>query len=182
MARAKQPARGTPKDEASVKVEEEAVVPAQAEEAIGAESRTTDETGAALAIEAAVGAQDIAPAVTEAPAAEEAPVPAPVEVVAAAAPVIETAEIQPIALAATGTTTSYQTIVAEVTDYSRRSVENGSAFVKKLLGAKSLESAILIQSEYAKTSYVDFVTHLTRIGALYSKLATEIIERRSRVA
>ena len=37
-------------------------------------------------------------------------------------------------------------------DYSKKSIENGSAFVEKLLGAKSFESAIRIQSEYANAS------------------------------
>ena len=68
--------------------------------------------------------------------------------------------------------TCLQTIAVEATDYSKKSIENGSAFVEKLLGAKSFESVIRIQSEYANTSYAGFVAYLTKISKLYSKLAS----------
>jgi phasin family protein len=66
-----------------------------------------------------------------------------------------------------------QTIAAETTDYSKKSLENSSAFVEKLLGAKSLDNAIQIQSEYAKTTYEGFVAQATKIGELYTNLAKE---------
>ena len=37
---------------------------------------------------------------------------------------------------------SWQTIAAESSEYSKKSIENGSAFFEKLLGAKSFEGAI----------------------------------------
>jgi hypothetical protein len=64
-----------------------------------------------------------------------------------------------------------QAIAAETTDYSKKSLESGSAFLEKLRGVKSLESAIQLQSEYAKASYADFVAQATKIGELYSNLA-----------
>jgi hypothetical protein len=66
-----------------------------------------------------------------------------------------------------------QAIAAETTDYSKKSLENGSAFLEKVLGVKSLESAIQLQSEYAKSAYADFVAQATKIGELYSHLAKE---------
>jgi hypothetical protein len=66
-----------------------------------------------------------------------------------------------------------QTIAAETTDYSKKSLESSSAFVEKLLGAKSLDNAIQIQSEYAKTTYEGFVAQATKIGELYTNLAKE---------
>lgn len=181
MARAKQPARGTPKEESPVESGDAATVPTETEEAL--EPVTTEATVSSedLAPVPATN-QEIAPAAAEALAVEEARAPAPAEEVGHAAPELETVQIRPAPLSTIATTTSFQTIVAEMTDYSRRSLDNGSVFVRKLLGAKSLGSAILIQSEYAKTSYVDLVAHLTKVGALYSKLATEILERRSRVS
>ena len=78
---------------------------------------------------------------------------------------------------ATATTQSFvkglQAIAAETTDYSKKSLENGSAFLEKLLGVKSLESAIQFHSDYAKTSYADFVAQATKLGELYSSLAKE---------
>lgn len=66
-----------------------------------------------------------------------------------------------------------QAIAAETTDYSKKSLESGSAFLEKLLGVKSLELAIQLQSEYAKASYADFVAQASKIGELYSNLAKE---------
>ena len=66
-----------------------------------------------------------------------------------------------------------QTIATETADYSKKAMENNSAFMEKLLGAKSYDTAIQIQSEYWKTSYASFVAQATKIGELYSGLAKE---------
>jgi hypothetical protein len=66
-----------------------------------------------------------------------------------------------------------QTIATETADYSKKAMENNSAFMEKLLGAKSYDAAIQIQSEYWKTSYASFVAQSTKIGELYSNLAKE---------
>jgi membrane protein involved in colicin uptake len=101
----------------------------------------------------------------------------------------EIANFQELGIAPLESTTSavtalaarFETIAAETIDYSKKSLQNGSAFVEKLLGAKSFESAIHIRSEYAKTSYADFVAYLTKMGGLYAKLAKEACDRRSRI-
>jgi phasin family protein len=67
----------------------------------------------------------------------------------------------------------FQTIAAETTDYSKKTIEDNSAFVEKMIGAKSLDTAIQIQSEYAKSAYEGFVAQATKIGELYSNLAKE---------
>ena len=78
--------------------------------------------------------------------------------------------------------TGFQAITAETIEFSKKSLENGSAFVEKLLGAKSFQSAIHIRSEYAKMSYAALVAYLTKIGELNTKLAKEAFKRRSHVA
>jgi hypothetical protein len=72
---------------------------------------------------------------------------------------------------ATFLATGFEAIAAETIDYSKKSLANGSALVEKLLGAKSFESAIYIRSEYARTSYANFVAYLKKIGELNTKLA-----------
>jgi len=67
----------------------------------------------------------------------------------------------------------WQAIATEFADYSKKSFEDGSAALEKLFGAKSLEKAIEVQSEYAKTSYEGFVAQATKLGALYTDLAKE---------
>jgi len=66
-----------------------------------------------------------------------------------------------------------QTIAAETTDYSKKSLETNSAYVEKLLGSKSLDDAIQTQSEYAKSAYEGFVAQATKIGELYTLLAKD---------
>ena len=73
--------------------------------------------------------------------------------------------------------TILQTIVTEGTDYAKKSMDKRTAFVEKLLGAKSLETVIQIQSEYAKTSYTDFAVQATKMGELYSDLAKACFKR-----
>jgi hypothetical protein len=68
---------------------------------------------------------------------------------------------------------SWQTIAAESSEYSKKSIETGTAFFEKLLGAKSFESAIQIQSEYAKTFFEGLVGYVTKTGELYSNIAKE---------
>jgi hypothetical protein len=78
--------------------------------------------------------------------------------------------------------TGFQAITAETIEYSKKSLENGSAFVEKLLGAKSFQSAIHIRSEYTRTYYAALVAYLTKIGELNTKLAKEAFKRRSYIA
>jgi len=62
--------------------------------------------------------------------------------------------------------TILQAIVAEATEYSKKSIDDRLTFVEKLLGAKSLETMIRIQSDYAKTSHEDFVAQTKKMGEL----------------
>jgi hypothetical protein len=66
-----------------------------------------------------------------------------------------------------------QAIAVEVADYSKKSFEEGSAATEKLLGAKSFDKAIEIQTDYAKSAYEGFVAGATRIGELYADLTKE---------
>jgi Phasin protein len=68
-------------------------------------------------------------------------------------------------------TTKMLAIVAEATDYTKRSLDGRLAFIEKLVGAKSFDSASRIQSEYAKTSFEGFAAQATKMGELYSNLA-----------
>jgi|SRR5215213_7444324 len=67
----------------------------------------------------------------------------------------------------------WQAIATEVADYSKKSFEDGSAALEKLLGAKSLDKAIEVQSEYVKSAYEGLVTQTTKMGELYTDLAKE---------
>jgi hypothetical protein len=66
---------------------------------------------------------------------------------------------------------SLQAIAVEMTDYSKKSFEEGAAAAEKLVGVKSLEKAIELQADYAKRAYESFVAQAAKFGALYSDLA-----------
>jgi hypothetical protein len=66
-----------------------------------------------------------------------------------------------------------QAIAAEVVDYSKKSFEDGTKVIEKLFGAKSLDKAIEIQTDYAKATYEGFVAQATKIGELYADFAKE---------
>jgi phasin family protein len=70
-------------------------------------------------------------------------------------------------------TKSAQAIATEVADYSKKSVEGSAAAWEKLMGVKSLEKAMEVQSEFLKSSYEDFVAEATKLGELYVDLAKE---------
>ena len=61
------------------------------------------------------------------------------------------------AVASAGTFQSgVQAIATTVGDYTKKSFEDGNAFVEKLAGVKSLEKAIEAQTEYAKSAHEAF--------------------------
>ena len=68
---------------------------------------------------------------------------------------------------------SAQAIAVEVTDYSKRSFEQGAQALERLFGAKSLDKAIEVQTEFAKTAYETFVAESQKIAGLYSDLAKQ---------
>jgi hypothetical protein len=75
------------------------------------------------------------------------------------------------AVGASSALNSFRAIVVEANDYSRLSVENGSSFIRELVGADSLESVIRIQSEYAKNSYAGFIAHVTKLASILASSA-----------
>lgn len=70
-------------------------------------------------------------------------------------------------------TKNAQVIAAEITDYSKKSIEDSAAAWERLLGAKSLEKAMEIQSDFLKSSYEDFVAEATKLGELYADFAKD---------
>jgi phasin family protein len=71
-------------------------------------------------------------------------------------------------------TKSAQAIATEVADYSKKSLEDSAAAWERLMGAKTLEKAVEVQSEYVRSSYQDFVAEATKLGELYVDLAKQV--------
>ena len=66
-----------------------------------------------------------------------------------------------------------QSIANAYGEYAKKSFEDTKSFVEKLSGVKSLEKAIELQTEYAKSSYETFVAESQKIGELYTDLAKQ---------
>ena len=63
----------------------------------------------------------------------------------------------------------WQAIAVEMTDYTKRSFEEGTATFEKLLSAKSMEQAMEIQSGYARRAYDGYLHQMSKIGSLYAE-------------
>ena len=79
------------------------------------------------------------------------------------------ATVKAFDVASTGT----KAIAVETADYARKSFEQGAATFEKLVGAKSLDKAIEIQSAYAQDAYKDLVAQTAKTRELYTKLAQD---------
>lgn len=66
-----------------------------------------------------------------------------------------------------------QAMTVEVIDYTRKSAESSAAAWEKLLGAKSLDSAFAVQSEFARSAYEAFVAEAAKLGEIYVEYARE---------
>jgi hypothetical protein len=67
----------------------------------------------------------------------------------------------------------FQAIAAEVTDYSKKAFEDGTRCFEQLIGAKSVEQAVEIQSQYAKKAYDTYIAEMSKIGEMYAGLARD---------
>jgi hypothetical protein len=67
----------------------------------------------------------------------------------------------------------FQAIATAYSDYTKKSFEDTKSFVEKLSGVRSLDKAIEVQTEFAKTAYETFVAESQKIGALYGDLAKQ---------
>ena len=69
--------------------------------------------------------------------------------------------------------TGFQAIASAYGDYTKKSFEDTKSFAEKLSGVKSLDKAIEVQTEYAKSAYETFVAESQKIAGLYSDLAKQ---------
>jgi hypothetical protein len=74
---------------------------------------------------------------------------------------------------ATGFPGGFQAIATAYGDYTKKSFEDTKSFVEKRSAVRSLDKAIEVQTEFAKTAYETFVTESQKIGALYGDLARQ---------
>jgi hypothetical protein len=62
---------------------------------------------------------------------------------------------------------------AKMTDYSKQAFEDATRAFEQLVGAKSFESVIEIQSQYAKKAYDTWVAEASKLGEMYAAVARD---------
>ena len=71
---------------------------------------------------------------------------------------------------------SLQTIANAYGDYTRRSLEETRSFVEKLKGAKSIDKAVEVQTEFAHHAFEIFVAESRKIYGLHKELARQTLK------
>ena len=66
---------------------------------------------------------------------------------------------------------SAKDIATEVADYTKSSYEAGASAFEKLFAARSLETAMQIQTDYARKTYEGLVAETTKLSGLYTDMA-----------
>jgi hypothetical protein len=69
-----------------------------------------------------------------------------------------------------------QAIGAEMVLFSKNAFEDGTRAFEQMLGAKTIEQAIEIQSQYAKRAYDNYMAEMSKLGEMYVGLACSTYE------
>ena len=81
--------------------------------------------------------------------------------------------LETVVASATTVQSGLQAIASAYGDYTKKSFEDSKSFVEKLSGVKSLDKALEVQTEYAKSAYENFVAESQKIAAMYGDLAKQ---------
>ena len=81
--------------------------------------------------------------------------------------------LETVVASATTVQNGLQAIATAYGDYTKKSFEDTKSFVEKLSGVKSLDKAIEVQTEFAKSAYETFVAESQKIAGLYTDLAKQ---------
>ena len=81
--------------------------------------------------------------------------------------------LETVVASATTLQTGFQAIASAYGDYTKKSFEDTKSFVEKLSGVKSVDKAIEVQTEYARSAYESFVAESQKIAGLYTDLAKQ---------
>lgn len=67
----------------------------------------------------------------------------------------------------------FQAIAAEMAEFTKKNFEESTATFEKLVGAKTVDQAVEIQTQFAKRAYEDYVAQMQKLGEMYAELAKE---------
>jgi hypothetical protein len=67
----------------------------------------------------------------------------------------------------------FQALTREMTEYSKAAFDDAIRTWEELIGVKSLEQAMRIQSDYAKRTYENHVAELSKLGQMYVGMVSD---------
>src|SRR5271165_1129833 len=85
-------------------------------------------------------------------------------------------QVEALTAASSAITKGLQQIAEETAGFSKKHFETSSATLQELFGAKSVEKAIEIQTNFAKKSFESLVAQSSKVGELYTSLVTEALK------
>jgi len=166
-----QPLQPQPVHAESPKVDE----PPTVDEPIDAFATSPEPLAIDESIDAVAASPEPPPAAAPSPAEQPAPAePATAEPALAEPALAEPALAEPAK--AEPAPVSLQTIANAYRDYTRKSFEDFGSFFEQLSGARSLEKAMSVHSEFVKRAYETSVAESQKICELHSKLARQTLE------
>jgi phasin family protein len=71
------------------------------------------------------------------------------------------------------TTKGFQAIASETGEYSKKSFESAVAHMQALMGVKSFEAAIELQTNFTKSALEGYVSEMTKLSEMYADLAKD---------
>ncbi|QPC41634.1 phasin family protein [Kaustia mangrovi] len=73
----------------------------------------------------------------------------------------------------TAMTKGFQTMAAEMADYSRKALEESTKAVETVMAAKSVDKAVEAQQTFAKQAYEGYLGEMNKLGEIYLNAAKE---------
>ena len=67
----------------------------------------------------------------------------------------------------------FQALATEMTEYSKAAFDDAIRTWEQLIGVKSLEQAMQIQSDYAKRTYENHMAELSKLGQMYVGMVSD---------
>lgn len=73
-------------------------------------------------------------------------------------------------------TKGVQAIAVEVSEGSKKAYEQNSAFVQDLMGARTLDRAVEVQTGYAKSAYEALVAQATKLNGMWVDMTKDAVK------
>lgn len=70
-------------------------------------------------------------------------------------------------------TKGFQQIASETGEFTKRSYEHSASMFEQLAQVRTLDKAVELQSEFARTAYENWVSQANKIASLYSEIARD---------